>query len=82
MRIGLIINELVTNSIKHIDESTVDVKIAVYQDRGGSLKLKYEDNGEGILKHLQSADVSKSMGLQLIQLLRSQLKGTVEVLLM
>lgn len=74
MRLGLIVNELVTNSVKH---AFINVKvpqisiITTLQD--GKLALKYEDNGPGISHHVVTDEHQSSLGIKLIDLLRKQL---------
>ncbi|TGK04790.1 PAS domain S-box protein [Leptospira semungkisensis] len=77
--IGLILNELVTNVLKHAflgkrrsEEKTL--KISFYQD-GGWIHLDVTDNGRGKSIGYQSKD---SMGLELVDLLTKQLKGSVQ----
>jgi two-component sensor histidine kinase len=81
MRLGLIINELVTNSMKHIDSQQVKVKVSVSEESTGRLRLTYKDNGEGIEQFINTEGMTQSMGLQLIKILRDQLKSKVDVVL-
>ncbi len=81
MRIGLITNELITNSMKHVDKPVVKVKISLDQSLDETIILRYEDNGSGIERHLNSEKSKESMGLLLIDILRKQLKGKIDVVL-
>ncbi|TGL64511.1 PAS domain S-box protein [Leptospira sarikeiensis] len=76
--IGLILNELVTNVLKHAfsskkhsEEKTI--KISFYRE-GNLIHLDVEDNGKGKANQIKSED---SMGLELVELLTKQLKGSV-----
>ncbi|EPG76323.1 PAS domain S-box protein [Leptospira fainei serovar Hurstbridge str. BUT 6] len=76
--IGLILNELVTNALKHAFTSmpSVEVKslgIAFYTE-GNWVHLEVSDNGGG---KDSKARPSESMGLELVDLLAKQLKGNV-----
>ncbi len=75
---GLIINELVSNSLKH-----------AFGDRGGELRidlrqreqaiaLVISDDGVGLPAEVDVKD-STSLGLKLVNILVGQLKGTMRV---
>jgi two-component sensor histidine kinase len=81
MRIGLIINELITNSMKHIDKPEVNIKISLNQSDNDKITLRYQDNGSGIERLLNSNKSKDSMGLHLIDILRKQLRGKVDIVL-
>jgi two-component sensor histidine kinase len=76
---GLILNELITNSIKHAfpDGSSGEVSIDFRRNPDGRLILKVGDNGIGLPADI---DIKKtrSMGLMLVSNLVSQLGGTLE----
>lgn len=73
--IGIIINELVTNGIKHAFPSHSHGKIKVsLQQLGDDTILSYEDNGIGF--NSESKQVNDGFGMNLISLLTKQLKGT------
>jgi two-component sensor histidine kinase len=76
--LGLIINELVTNSIKyafpeHIGK--INIKLVSNHDQ---LELTIADNGTGISEELV-LESSKTLGLQLVNSLIKQLDGKLEV---
>lgn len=76
---GLIINELVTNSIKHAfpgdtaGEINIDLKC-----QGDDFIITVQDNGVGFPEGLELDDV-KTLGLQLVISLTSQLDGSIEL---
>jgi two-component sensor histidine kinase len=78
MRIGLILNELVTNSAKHAFENQHNpiIKIESYVADDGKINLRYEDGGKTITNDAAKKN-PYSMGLKLIQLLRAQLDKEV-----
>lgn len=80
MRLGLIINELVTNSFKYAfaKQENPQIKIVLKQTDNDSYRMTYHDNGVGIPADF---DISKSnsLGLKLIHTMTKQLNGTVKV---
>jgi len=73
--IGLIINELLTNSFKYAFEKIKNAKIViVLKDFKGKSILTYHDNGSG----LKNSNIT-NMGLKLVKLNVKQLKGTIKV---
>jgi two-component system, sensor histidine kinase PdtaS len=78
--LGLIVNELVTNSLKYAfpDSRQGTVEITLRQNERGKLCLKVADNGVG----LAGAPVLKnstSFGSNLVEMLSKKLKGKPEV---
>lgn len=87
--IGLIINEVVSNSLKYafknqenrlnIDEKTKENIISInFSCENKKFELIIKDNGVGI-KNLDSAKSNGSLGMQLIESLTNQLEGTLEI---
>jgi two-component sensor histidine kinase len=76
---GLIINELVSNALKHAfpADRTGEVAIALAVREGG-LALTIADNGVGFPADLDFRR-TESLGLQLVNTLVEQLDGTVEL---
>jgi|GEM_PF-6401451 len=76
---GLILNELITNCLKHAfpEARSGEVYVDLKSD-GHRLTLAVRDNGIGIPEDLDIGKPS-SMGLILVQSLVNQLKGTLEV---
>ncbi|HWQ66595.1 MAG TPA: PAS domain S-box protein, partial [Methanospirillum sp.] len=86
---GLIINELITNSIKYAfpegtpadgrNEKTCTISVSL-KDFGDTLCLKISDNGIGIRGKNSDWHVSKSLGMQIVYMLSThQLRGTIEL---
>ncbi len=78
MRIGLIVNELVTNSVKHANNlgSTTQLKVKTTITPEGILKLEYFENGNPFNGTLSNPIINtnvQSLGLKLIDLLKQQL---------
>ena len=76
---SLIINEILTNSIKYafLDNSGGNIKIVFSQNENLNYHLTISDDGLGFNK--ESPHKSKSLGLELINLLVEQLNGKVEI---
>jgi PAS domain S-box-containing protein len=77
---GLIINEIVTNSLKHAFKSTQKgiVSVELIYHTNNYLTLIVKDNGSGIPENIEIGK-SNTLGLQLISLLTKQLGGTIEL---
>ncbi len=76
---GLMINELVTNSIKHAfpKGTSGEITIEMVQDQD-EYHLKISDNGVGLPQDLD-IDKSSTLGLLLVNSLVGQLEGSMEV---
>jgi len=75
--LGLIINELVTNSIKHAFPATSRGKISInLRTQNKFVFLTVEDNGIGISSEI-SPEKSGTLGLQLVYTLIDQIDGKV-----
>lgn len=75
---GLIVTELVTNSIKYAfleDEGVISVEFTREMDK---LKLTVSDNGRGLPEHLLH-EKSDSLGLLLVEMLVNQLEGELKI---
>lgn len=76
--VGLIINELVTNSIKHGFSPDKNGKITVHFKRAGlEYELIVKDNGVGFDHDLKVED-SPSLGMELVHALTDQLDGVLK----
>jgi two-component sensor histidine kinase len=78
--VGLILNELISNALKHAfpDGRGGKIQIELFRETPETLVLKCQDNGRGLPVDLDIA-ASKSLGLQLVNSLTRQLEGEVEV---
>ncbi len=76
---GLLVNELVTNALKHAFPDGRNGRVAVFLDCvDGQCTLVVEDNGVGLPEGFDWAQAG-TLGLQLVQVLTKQLDGTVRV---
>ena len=76
---GLIINELVSNSLKYAfkDGDKGVIKIELFENNG-YVNLIVQDNGLGLPKDINYKDTD-SLGLQLVITLVEQINGTIEL---
>lgn len=76
---GLIINELITNSLKHAftEVSSGEIYLRL-REEDGNAHVHIGDNGKG-LPHDFDWVTAESLGLQLVQTLTEQLEGTLHV---
>ncbi len=77
--VGLIVNELVSNGFKHAfpGEKTGEIKINLSKDQQNYL-LEVADDGVGIPEGMDFKN-TESLGLQIVQTLTLQLKGSLGV---
>ncbi|MGK5090869.1 histidine kinase dimerization/phosphoacceptor domain -containing protein [Deltaproteobacteria bacterium TL4] len=77
---GLIINELLSNVFKHAfkEGEKGTVQISFFQDNEGLYTLLVSDNGMGLPQDLDIRE-TEALGLQLVNILTDQLKGTIEI---
>ncbi|WP_406670647.1 PAS domain S-box protein [Methanolobus sp. ZRKC4] len=77
--LGMIINELVSNSLKHAflngEQGTINVGLRVRDDR---FVLKIKDNGIGFPSDMDFRN-TESLGLQLVITLVDQIDGTIKL---
>ncbi len=81
IRCGLIISELVSNSLKYAfpDEKKGEIKIGLHTVRGKEIELEISDNGIGIPENL---DIKKTdtLGLKMVEIfVVDMLRGSIEV---
>lgn len=76
--LGLIVNELVTNSLKHafdsISTAVIEIKFAKHEE--SKMEIMVKDNGRG-LPYDFNIEKSESLGLKLIRSFAEQLEGEV-----
>ncbi len=75
--LGLLVNELITNSIKYAfngtDTGTITVKL---KDNNGLLTVSVEDTGKGLPEGITTED-GGNMGLTLVRMLAEQIEGNL-----
>lgn len=78
--LGLLINEMITNSYKHAFNSSKDntIKIQLIIKANDEGILKYEDNGTGLRQDYRVAN-PHSMGMDLIESFVDQLDGKLDL---
>lgn len=77
---GILLNELVSNSIKHAFPSgrKGQIKIRLKQTKAGRVSIEVKDNGVGFPKNLDFRK-SETLGLQLINDLSKQIGATLRI---
>jgi PAS domain S-box-containing protein len=84
--LGIIVNELVSNSLKHAftenEEGEIRIKLC-REEKGNEMhksffSLKISDNGKGIPENLEFGSL-ESLGLQLVSILVDQIDGKAEL---
>lgn len=77
---GLLINELVSNSLKHAfpGDREGEIVVGFHRDQEDQCSLMIHDNGIGVPKDLGSRK-TESLGLRLVNSLVGQLEGALEV---
>ena len=75
---GLIVNELVSNALKHgfVDGDDGTVVVRFESAEGGRVALHVEDDGVGIAESID-VQTTESLGLNLVSILVSQLNGDI-----
>ena len=78
--LGLIVNELVANALKHgfSDGSAGEVCVSFRSADGATLNLSVADNGKGLAKDFKLKE-TESLGLNLVAALVKQLQGTLHL---
>jgi two-component sensor histidine kinase len=76
--LGLMINELVTNSFKYafLKTSENSMSISITKEENNSYTLTYKDSGLGLPDNF-NLETAESLGMQLINILTEQLSGTL-----
>lgn len=79
LTLGLIVNELITNSLKYAFPNGLGGQIKISMSKNGNNNLlRVYDNGIGIPPEV---DIGKTdtLGLQLVQMFTEQIRGTIEL---
>jgi two-component sensor histidine kinase len=81
--LGLIVSELVSNSLKYAfpparSAQIGEVQITAWREPSGGLVVSVGDNGVGIPENLDIEN-SSTMGLQLVRLFVTQLQGQLAI---
>ena len=79
--LGLIVNELITNSFKHAFTEIQNpiINISLHKSTGDQMEMVYLDNGIGMRKDFDWQN-AETMGLKLIKILgEGQLDGSIEM---
>lgn len=72
---GLIINELLTNSLKYAFENTTTPATSItIEKRNGNITINYRDNGRGLPADYNHTH-AKTLGMMIVRRLVAQLKG-------
>ncbi|UCS93915.1 hypothetical protein KZP23_02440 [Echinicola marina] len=74
--LGLILNELITNSFKHVQEDKIIIYLKLSKKKG-LIHFSFSDNGQGLTESLILE--SKSFGLSMIRSLVEQLNGKLDI---
>jgi len=76
---ALILNELVTNALKHAfpDGRSGEIGISLRRQGPGRLELSIQDNGIGCPRGAPARD-GKSLGLRIVEILTKQIEGSLE----
>lgn len=77
---GLILNELITNALKHAfrDNTNGELQVALHTTADGQVTLRVSDNGPGLPAGLDWRK-STTLGLRLVQMLTGQIRGTLDI---
>jgi PAS domain S-box-containing protein len=77
---GLVVNELITNALKHAfpNQNHGEIRIALTRQVGNEVLLSVSDNGIGLPDHVDIMR-TETIGLQLVELLADQLDGEISI---
>ncbi|WP_424357408.1 histidine kinase dimerization/phosphoacceptor domain -containing protein [Methanocella sp. MCL-LM] len=78
--IGLLLNELITNALKHAFEEGAqgEIYISIKDQGSGQYKILVKDNGRGLPEDFDINNL-KTLGLNIVNILIDQINGTLEV---
>jgi PAS domain S-box-containing protein len=77
---GLVVNELISNALKHAfpADRRGEIAVRLFADPSGKAVLSVADNGVGISEGIDMTKTS-TLGLQLVSLLADQLGGAISI---
>jgi len=77
---GLILNELISNALKHgfPNSAEGEIRLTLRHGPDGKCTLRVDDSGVGIPADLD-LNTNKSLGLRLVRSLTQQIRGTFEL---
>jgi two-component sensor histidine kinase len=77
---GLIVNELISNSLKHafVDGREGEIRVKLQQAADHSVTLLVGDNGVGFPEDIDFSTTG-SLGMKLVDMLVQQLDGSLEI---
>jgi two-component sensor histidine kinase len=80
--LGLIINELLTNAYKYAFPDNINgiVIVGLKRSDDGRFEFSVKDNGIGLPEKLRISKQSKTLGLNMVNILTRQLKGELQVI--
>ena len=77
INLGLILNEIVTNTLKHnLDQKKIKIEI-IFVKKNSTYELKVSDNGKGF--DISTVQQKNTLGLRLISILTNQLEGELQI---
>jgi two-component sensor histidine kinase len=79
VQLGIILNELLTNSVKYAFEETQRAEVCIRLEKEAKgYRFVYKDNGTSV-KNIDALTKGQTLGLKLVHLAAKQLKGEVNV---
>jgi two-component sensor histidine kinase len=78
IQLGIMVNELLTNSIKYAFKEEGGVITIELYHHDGHCKFVYSDNGTGVMEPDKLAN-GRSLGIKLIHLTAKQLGGSIKI---
>jgi two-component sensor histidine kinase len=79
VQLGIMVNELITNSIKYAFDDHTDGQIMITLEKEEETYcFTYQDSGKGVEK-VEEITEKNSLGIKLIQLTTKQLRGDLQI---
>lgn len=77
--VGLILSELLINTVKYaFSDKKGQITIGITEEEKGHYVFRYQDNGKGLPTDY-GANLSKTMGFRLIQMLSEEMNGELKI---